>query len=202
RAIEAFRPFRAVIEATETHRWLYDLLSPLGTVLVAHPLQLHAMMQRRSKTDKLDAQLLANLLRINQVPLSHVPEARYEQLRAITRHRARMARGAARSKTQLRALLARRNIQPAFKCPFGPRGVYWFGKLQLGLVDNVVRDELLERLAHYEKQLERIDAQLQLLAPNYKEIEALTSLRGIALYSALLIIGELSDVTRFRRAKQ
>lgn len=31
------------------------------------------MVQRRSKTDKLDSQLLANLLRINQIPLAYVP---------------------------------------------------------------------------------------------------------------------------------
>ncbi len=31
------------------------------------------MIQRRSKTDKLDAQLLANLLRIDQIPLSYIP---------------------------------------------------------------------------------------------------------------------------------
>jgi hypothetical protein len=33
-----------------------------------------AMIQRRTKTDKLDAQLLANLLRIDQIPLAYVPK--------------------------------------------------------------------------------------------------------------------------------
>lgn len=61
-AVERLKPFRAVIEATGTYRWLYDLLSPHGNVLLAHPLRLRAMVQRRAKTDKLDAQLLANLL--------------------------------------------------------------------------------------------------------------------------------------------
>ena len=63
-AMRSFDPFRAVIEATGTYRWLYDLLAPLGTVLLANPLRLRAMVQRRSKTDKLDSQLLANLLRM------------------------------------------------------------------------------------------------------------------------------------------
>jgi len=66
----ALGPFRAVIEATGTYRWLYDLLHPCGTILLAHPFRLRAMIQRRTKTDKLDAQLLANLLRINQIPLA------------------------------------------------------------------------------------------------------------------------------------
>ena len=34
-AMRSLEPFRAVIEATGTYRWLYDLLAPLGTVLLA-----------------------------------------------------------------------------------------------------------------------------------------------------------------------
>lgn len=71
-AVQALGAFRAVIEATGTYRWLYDLLRPHGVVLLAHPLRLRAMIQRRTKTDKLDAQLLANLLRINQIPLADI----------------------------------------------------------------------------------------------------------------------------------
>ena len=68
--VKRLGPFRAVIEASATYRWLYDLLEPYGTILLAHPFRLRAMVQRRTKTDKLDAQLLANLLRINQIPLA------------------------------------------------------------------------------------------------------------------------------------
>ena len=68
-AVRTLGRFRAVIEATGTYRWLHNLLRPHGTILLAHPLHLRAMIQRRSKTDKLNAQLLANLLRINQIPL-------------------------------------------------------------------------------------------------------------------------------------
>lgn len=30
--------FRAIVEATATYRWFHRLVSPLGTVLLAHPL--------------------------------------------------------------------------------------------------------------------------------------------------------------------
>jgi transposase len=86
------RPFRAVIEATGTYRWLYSVLAPWGTVLLAHPRRLRAMLQRRSKTDRLDAMLLANLLRINQIPLAHIPAESYQRLRDLTRHRSRLVR--------------------------------------------------------------------------------------------------------------
>jgi len=56
------RPFRAVIEASGTYRWLHDLLSPEGEVVLAHPLRLRAIWSGRAKTDKLDAKVLADLL--------------------------------------------------------------------------------------------------------------------------------------------
>ena len=59
-AFEKLRPFRAVIEVTWTYRWLFHLLSPMRTILLAHPLRLRDMIQRRSKTDRLEAQLLVS----------------------------------------------------------------------------------------------------------------------------------------------
>lgn len=198
----AFGEFRAVVEATGTYRWFIKMIEPMGTVLLANPHQLRLMVHRRSKTDKLDAQLLANLLRINQVPLSYIPPDEYQLLRDITRHRARMVRLLASAKVSMRALLARHNIAPLYKYPFGPRGLYWFSKQEYGLAENGVRDELLARFRHYESEIKAVEGRMAELQPRYPQAEALTELHGIGLYSALLIIGEMGDVTRFRRAKQ
>ncbi len=124
--VKRLGPFRAVIEASATYRWLYDLLEPYGTILLAHPFRLRAMVQRRTKTDKLDAQLLANLLRINQIPLAYIPPEPYQQLRELTRRRARLGRELAEAKIHLRALLARQNRQAPYRVPFGVRGLAWF----------------------------------------------------------------------------
>ena len=77
------RPLRAVIEATGTYRWLYRLLRPYGAVVLAHTSRLRAIANRRSKTDKLDSQLLTNLLRINQVPLAYIPCDEYQLERLV-----------------------------------------------------------------------------------------------------------------------
>jgi transposase len=74
--------------------------------------------------------------------------------------------------------------------------------MDFGRVDNPIRDELLERLQHFERQLAAMDARLQELQAEYPEVEVLTNLHGIGLFSGLLIIAELGDVCRFRRAKQ
>ena len=201
-AAKKLRPFRAVIEASGTYRWLYDLLRPYGTILLAHPLRLRAMIQRRSKTDKLDAQLLANLLRINQIPLAYIPPEPYQQLRDLTRCRARLARDQACAKIKLRALLARQNRQAPYRVPFGVRGIAWFRKQEFGPIENLVRDELLARLEHFGRQVVIFDQHIVQLHQAFPQAEALTTIHGVGLFSALLIVAELGEVERFRTAKQ
>jgi transposase len=201
-AVKTLGPFRAVIEATGTYRWLYDLLRPYGTVVLAHPLRLRAMIQRRSKTDKLDAQLLANLLRINQIPLAYIPPEPFQQLRDLTRTRARLVQEQAVAKIKLRALLARQNRQAPYRVPFGKRGLAWFGKQDFGPIENLVRDELLLRLEHYRKQLAILEEKLVSVRQLFPQAEVLLEIHGIGLFSALLIIGELGEVERFHSAKQ
>jgi transposase len=201
-AVAKLGAFRAVVEASGTYRWLYDLLRPYGTVVLAHPLRLQAMVQRRSKTDKLDAQLLANLLRINQIPLAYIPPEPYQQLRDLTRTRGRLVQEQAAAKIKLRAILARQNRQAPYRKPFGTRGLAWFGKQDFGPIENLVRDELLLRLEHYRKQLAILDKRLVDLRDAFPQVDPLMEIHGIGLYSALLIVGELGEVDRFHSAKQ
>lgn len=199
---QALEPFRAVIEASATYRWLYDLLQPYGTILLAHPFRLRAMVQRRAKTDKLDAQLLANLLRINQIPLAYIPPEPYQQLRDLTRRRARLGRELAEAKIHLRALLARQNRQAPYRVPFGVRGLAWFRAQDFGWIENLVRDELLARLKHFGQQTTIIDQHIERISLAFPQTEALTDIHGIGLYSALLIVAEIGEPERFRMARQ
>jgi transposase len=200
--MKALTPYRAVVEASSAYRWLYALLAPYGTVLLAHPLKLRAMIHRRSKTDKLDAMLLANLLRIDQVPLAYIPSADYHFLREVTRHRARLGRALAGVKIQVRALLARHNREAPHKTVLGKAGQAWLRRQELGQADNWVRDDLLERFRCYGLQIEALDRRLTGLLECYPQVAALLDIHGIGLYSALLIVAELGDVERFRDAKQ
>lgn len=200
--VRRLKPFRAVIEATSTYRWLFDRLSAEGTVLLAHPAKLRLMIQRRAKTDRLDCQLLANLLRINQIPLAYVPPPQWQQLRELTRQRARLVRFQSQAKIGLRALLARHNIVAPDRVPFGPRGIAWFRRQTFGEIDGLVRDELLSRIEHYRREIDLFDQRLELLRPRFPQVEALLNLHGVGLYTALVIIAELGEVNRFRSAKQ
>lgn len=195
--LKELTPFRAVIEATATYRWLYNLISPYGAFLLAHPLKLRAMIQRRSKTDKIDAMLLANLLRIDQVPLAYIPSARYQYLRDVVRYRVRLGRSFGHLKVAVQALLARHNIFAPYRDLSGVRGESWLLKQDFGSAENWVRDDLVARLRSVRLQIIAAEEKLEGIRNEYPEVEALLDIHGVGLYTALLIIGEIGEPGRF-----
>lgn len=205
-AIQAFFrticPFKAVIEASSSYRWLYDLISPLGVVVLAHPLQLRAIVSGRAKTDKLDSQMLATLLRANLVPTAYVPPERYQRLRDFARGRARLSQRMVEAKNELHTLLRKKNVHVPYVNIFCKSGKRYIEELDLDGPDNVLRDELVRRMAHFEQEIARLDEKLVEVAVEFPEVEALSGLHGIGLYSALLIVGEIGEPWRFRDGRK
>lgn len=200
--VVAHAPFRAVIEASGAYRWLYDLLSEHGEVVLAHPLRLRAIWSGRAKTDKLDAKVLAELLRGDLIPEAYVPPQNYQALRELTRGRARLVWGRTGARNSLHGILARANIEPRYASCFGVRGLKWLMGVELAPAAALARDELVERVRYFDRAIARVDEELVRVAEDFPETEALTCIYGIGLYSALLIVAEIAEPGRFSRAKE
>lgn len=145
---------------------------------------------------------MANLLRIDEIPLSYVPPKSFQQLRDVTRYRSRLVSGQTQAKIGLRSLLARHNREAPYRVPFGPHGLAWFQQQEFGVIDNFIRDELMARLTHYRREIAAIDRRLTELAAELLEIESLIDIHGVGLYTALVAVGELGEIERFRSAHQ
>ncbi len=199
---ETLVPFRAVIEASSSYRWLYDQISPLGEVILAHPKRLKALVGGRAKTDKIDAALLAKLLKADLIPRAYVPPRNYAELREITRARARLVRRRTEAQNELHSMLARLNIHVPFKTPFGKKWKKHVSGIELPAVDSLVRDELFRRISHYDEELGVLDTALMDIAASFPEVTALLDIHGIGLYTALLIVAEIGEPWRFRDGRK
>ncbi len=146
--------------------------------------------------------MLANLLRINQIPLAYIPPEPYQRLRDLVRCRTRMGRELAEAKIQLRALLAQAESGgPLSRAVRRSRpGVVSQSRLRADRKS--ARDELLARLTHFGRQIAIFDRQLVEMAARLSADGSLLDIHGIGLFSALLIVAELGEVERFRTAKQ
>ena len=82
---------RAVVEATANWYWLSDLLNDHGINLVlAHAKYLKAISYAKVKTDKVDSQTLANLLRSDMIPTAHQISPELRSLRDLMRARLKL----------------------------------------------------------------------------------------------------------------
>jgi len=68
------RPFVVCYEATCGYGYLYDALRRMSRrVVVAHPGQLRLIFRSKRKNDRIDAERLAKLLYLGEVPPVYVP---------------------------------------------------------------------------------------------------------------------------------
>lgn len=76
------------MESGYNYQYLYDLLQDEGyNVKVAHPLMVKAIAYAKVKTDKVDARILADLLRMNMIPECYIPNKEIGDLRDLVGRR-------------------------------------------------------------------------------------------------------------------
>src|SRR5262249_46698264 len=92
--------------------WIVDLIRELGgKVHVVHPVKVKWIAESKKKTDRIDAQLLADLLRIDALPEPvHVPTPRGRELRALLVARRQLVRMRTRLINVVRGLLRQHRI--------------------------------------------------------------------------------------------
>jgi hypothetical protein len=72
--LKPYLPGKAALEATRNWGLIYDWLEEiLDDVALAHPLKVRAIAEARIKTDKISADILADLLRSTFRPEAYVP---------------------------------------------------------------------------------------------------------------------------------
>ena len=76
------------IEACSVWQAIYEEIESKGfDVRLAHPMDTKLIAKSKVKTDKIDAQALAKLLRLDEFPEAYVPPEHMRKLREIVRHR-------------------------------------------------------------------------------------------------------------------
>lgn len=200
------RPFQAVVEATASYEWLWRLLEPLAERLVlAHPQKLRVIAESTRKSDRIDAQVLAEFLALDMIPQAYRPSARQRQHRVLVRHRCFVRRRQASVRTKIRRIVADHNAdRPDL---FTQEGLLDLEKLAVGDAERFALDQLLAQWRGYGAQLKAIDKKLREFAATAptgeREARAvLASVPAVGPVSTEVILSELGDVERFRSLKR
>jgi transposase len=132
---EVPRPFAVCFEASNGYGYLHEQLSKLSQrVAVAHPGQLRLIFRAKKKHNRVDAQKLAKLLYLDQVPAVHVPRGDVRSWRGTIEHRQRLLSRRVSVKNQIHALLKGQGIQKIeqVRSLWSKKGIAWLSGLELG----------------------------------------------------------------------
>ena len=190
---------QVVMEAT-TNVWaLAELIRPhVGRVVISNPLRTKAIAQAKIKTDKIDAEVLAQLLRCDYLPDVWEPDGATQRLRQLTTVLSSLMDDRTRINNRIQSLLASRLIHCPYATLFAKRSIAWLRSLDLNPDDRRMIDCQLRLLEAMDRELKQVDQQLQCLAHDEPKARLLMTLPGVSHASALTLLGALGDIHRFR----
>lgn len=205
---EFFAPYvnlKCAIESCRGYEWFIDLLKQIGLkVELCNAHQVKLIAHSRCKTDKVDSRILMELLAINFLPVCYQPTAEQRALKERLRWRCTLVRNATRIKNRIHALIDKENLGLRVK----PNASSAVGRKHLRKLTmrSAVRQELLSKhldlLDHLEQSISTEDAWIRHEVKSNEDAQLLMTIPGIGAFSALFLVAELGDVTRFKRAPQ
>jgi len=200
---ELERESSIAMEAETYSKPLYNELKERGfDVLMAHPAKLRLIAESSKKTDRNDSFHLANLLRMEYLPCSYVPERYWEEMRNLCRHRVSLGHKTTRVKNEVYALLARSGIELEHSDIFGVAGLNEMRSLNLSDSGSFLLSSSLEEIAFLTEKASDVQRTIAFYAENNKEAKILMTIPGIDYYSAMTILAEIGDITRFSNPKK
>jgi len=203
---EGLRPFQAVMEATASYEWLWNLLEPLAErLLLANPHKLRVIAESKNKSDKLDAHVLAEFVVLDMIPLAYRPSPRQREHRRLVRQRQHLIRRSTAVRNKIRRIVSDYNADR--RDLFTGEGLTYLAALELSPSARFVIEQLLAEWRHYEVQLQALDKHLQQFAKTapVAEQEARAVLKTIPMVGPVtvdVVVSELGDVGRFRSCKR
>ncbi len=191
-----------VMEPVLNYLWILDQVEPyVGSVHVAVPFKVRVIAESKSKTDKYDSRMLAELLRVNFLPESWIPTGEIRQLRELIHQRYHLIKQRVMNKNRIRHLLLNQGISIPVKDISSPKARQLMVGLYVPPVTRQVLETCLEIVNHLESQIKKIDQQIQQRVKDNELVSLLRTIPGIAEVRSAVIYGEIGDVTRFSSAK-
>lgn len=173
----------AVVETTSGWYWLADTLRDEGVELaLAHAKHLKAISYAKVKTDKVDSETLAHLLRTGLIPEAHKISDERRPLRDVLRTRLRLVERRTSAHNSVHRLLEKMNVADVLDLPEMMQLQARCHLDQIALLDEQIK--ALERALHPH------------LVPD-PDVQRLLRIPGIGKINAFTIALEVDGIARF-----
>jgi len=185
---------KVAMESSTAIAPLFRQLASRGfDVMVSHPKKTRYIAEAKIKSDRVDSRTIAELARLDALPLAYVPDTETSRLREKVRRRAFLIRQRAKLEVKVKSVLTYEGIKPPSESDlFTVKGVEWLRSLNLESIDSYLRI-----MSTFSREIKLLSKQLLGLAEEDEDVKLLMTVPGIGYYSALLVKSEIGDVNRF-----
>jgi len=191
----------AACEATTSTWAVVELLRPYcASVTPSNPMKTRAIASAKIKTDKVDALVLAQLLRLGYLPEVWVPDPQTQALRRDTTERAYLVADRTRIKNRIHSILHQRLIPAPSGDLFTPANLQWLASLDIDEGGRQALRRQLQLLAFTEELIGEVTDHLAGQAYADPRVKLLMTLPGVDFTVALTLLAALGDIERFPSA--
>lgn len=191
------RSDRVALEAT-TNTWgIVSVLQPfVKEVVVSNPLRTKMIASAKIKTDKVDALVLAQLLRCDYLPRVWQPTNEVQAARAVTGRRAALVADRTAVKNRIHAVLRQRLIGSPDRL-FTAQGRAWLSRVALDDAGRLALESDLRLLDMLDQEIDAVDSMLLKNSAQNEDVKLLVTLPGIDVSVAQTLHAALGDIHRF-----
>jgi len=200
------KPFAICYEASCGYGYLHDQFAKRAErVTVGHPGQLRLIFRSKKKNDRVDADKLAKLLYLKEVPAVHVPGMDVRAWRGLINYRRKLIGRRAAVKTQIRAHLRGLGIAVGVKGGlWTKKGIAWLSEqaMSSSAADGLRRDVMVDDLTELEAKVRKVERELDRIGRAHPGVTLLRTIPGVGPRTAEAFVAHVDDVSRFARVKQ
>jgi transposase len=200
----AKKKLKIVIEAGGETLWIYDCLKELGAeVVVVNPRNVKLIAESRRKTDKIDAKILCELLRINGLPRPvHVPSMTARAMRGLLKARRQAVRCRASLCNTARGILRQEGVKLAPRKLATQKGwkeiIAWqYKHAHIAPVLKAFFDSFMALT----RTIQELDRELKTYAEKDARIELLKTMPSVGPVAALTLVAAIDKVERFASSR-
>lgn len=186
-------PKKVALEACAMWEHYFDAARASGAeVVLSNPLKTRLIAEATIKTDKVDSEALATLLRLNSLPTVFSPGPGLRDLRLLVRDRVFFARKVHDLQNHIYAFLLRRGVSYEDRILRHRRKRELLRELGLPEVDRS-----LDALAHLDETLKVLERAIHAAFVESPEAQLLESIPGIGELTAIGLVAFLCPIERF-----
>jgi transposase len=159
----------------------------------------------RVKTDTRDCIMLAEYSRSGSLHAVWIPDAADEDIRDLSRAREDAIEARHRARLQLKSFLLRHDVRYAGKTSWGAAHYRWLAEQSFAGASHTAFTEYCLTVQAADQRVERLTQALEGAVTQWRfadVVAALQALRGVAMVTAIGLVAEIGDFSRFEHPRK